>query len=205
MGAASDRRARQKASLRQEILDAARTLFAREGVESVSIRKIAERVEYSPGAIYLHFRDKAEILQTLCNETFARLHQSLQAIHDDRSDTLDSLRRGMRGYIEFGLQNPHHYLVTFVYAASFLHEHGRHPDPSDPGFGCFDKFRGIVRKCIEEGLFRLDDVEEVSQTLWAGMHGITTLLITKPGFPFVERSRLVDRVVDVLIQGVRRQ
>ena len=199
------RRTRQKESLRQEILDAARTLFAREGIESVSIRKIAQRIEYSPGTIYLYFHDKAEILRTLCQETFAKLQQSLQGIKDDRCDTLDSLRRGMRAYILFGLQNPHHYLVTFVLAGPFLHESGHRPAPDDPGMCCFDNFRGIVRKCIQEGLFRLDDVEEISQALWAGMHGITTLLITKPGFPFVEHTRLVDRVVDVLVEGVRRK
>jgi hypothetical protein len=54
-------------------------------------------------------------------------------------------------------------------------------------------------------LFRLDDMEEASQVLWAGIHGLTTLLITKPGFPFIEQTRLVDRLVDVLVEGVRRR
>lgn len=198
------RRARDKENLRQEILDAARELFVREGVESVSIRKIADRIEYAPGTIYLYFDDKAAILKTLCEETFAKLHQKLQAIKDDRGDALGALRRGLRAYIEFGLQNPHHYLLTFVLAGRFLHEAGQDLKAKDAGLHCFDNLRGIVRKCIEEGLFRLDDVEEASQTLWAGIHGITTLLISKPGFPFVEHTRLVDRMVDVLVEGVRR-
>src|SRR5207247_4153004 len=100
-----ERKARQKENLRQEILDAARELFVREGIENVSIRKIAERIEYSPGTIYLYFNDKAEILQTLCQETFSKLQQKMQAIKDDTADTLGSLRRGMRTYIEFGLEN----------------------------------------------------------------------------------------------------
>ena len=213
-----ERRARQKENLRQEILDAARDLFAREGVESVSMRKIAERIEYSPGTIYLYFNDKNEILKTLCDETFSRLHQKIQAIRDDRSEPLDSLRRGLRAYIEFGLQNPNHYMVTFVLAGRALHGnpnpgwerasfHGTPEEQDqelDSGHRCFDNLRGIVRKCIQEGLFRIDDVEEASQVLWAGAHGITTLLITKPGFPFVEQTRLVDRVVEVLVEGVRR-
>jgi AcrR family transcriptional regulator len=199
-----ERRARQRENLRQEILDAARELFAREGVESVSMRKIAERVEYAPGTIYLYFHDKAEILRTLCDETFSRLNQKMQAIKDDRADTLSSLRRGLRAYIEFGLQNPHHYLVTFVHSGRYLHERGFHPAPNEPSMSCFDNLRGIVRRCIQEGLFRLDDVEEASQVLWSGIHGVTTLLITKPGFPFIEQTRLVDRLVDVLIEGVRR-
>jgi AcrR family transcriptional regulator len=200
-----ERRARDKENLRQEILDAARELFVREGVESTSIRKIADRIEYAPGTIYLYFSDKAEILKTLCDETFSKLSQKLQAIKDDRGSTLESLRRGLRAYIEFGLQNPHHYLVTFVLAGRFLQESGYKAEARDSGLHCFDNLRGIVRKCIQEGLFRLDDVEETSQVLWAGIHGVTTLLITKKGFPFVEETRLVDRVVDVLVEGVRRQ
>jgi AcrR family transcriptional regulator len=197
-----ERKARDKQNLRQEILDAARELFVREGVESVSIRKIADRIEYSPGTIYLYFSDKAEILRTLSEETFSKLDQKLKAIKDDSNDTLDSLRRGLRAYIEFGLQNPNHYLVTFVLAGRTLHESGQVPHGS--GGRCFENLRGIVHKCIQENIFRINDAEEASQVLWAGIHGITTLLITKPGFPFVEQTRLVDRVVDVLVEGLRR-
>jgi AcrR family transcriptional regulator len=199
-----ERRTRQKENLRQEILEAARELFVREGVESTSIRKIAERIEYAPGTIYLYFKDKSEIVQTLCEETFSKLTQRLQAIKDDRSTTLDSLRRGLRTYIEFGIQNPNHYLVAFILVGPVLQETGHGRGLQDAGSRCFDNLRGIVRKCVQEGLFRLDDVEETSQALWAGIHGITTLLITKKGFPFVEQTRLVDRVVDVLVEGVRR-
>ncbi len=200
MNSVQNRRERKsKENLRQEILDAARELFAREGVESVSIRKIADRIDCAPGTLYLHFNDKAEILTTLCDETFAKLNQRIQAIKDDRGDLLAALRRGLRAYIEFGLQNPNHYLVTFVLA-------GRaQPQPAESDMCCFDNLRGIVRKCIDAGLFRLDDVEEAAQVLWSGIHGLTTLLITRPGFPFIEQTRLVDRLVDVLVEGVRRR
>jgi hypothetical protein len=49
------------------------------------------------------------------------------------------------------------------------------------------------------------DVVEVSQALWAGSHGLTALLITCPTFPFVEQDRLVERMLDILIEGVRRR
>lgn len=202
---AKDRRERQKEYLRQEILDAARTLFVREGIDNVSIRKIAQRIEYAPGTIYLYFKDKGEILRTLCQETFSQLNARLQAILEDRSDSLDKLRRGMRGYIEFGIEHPNHYLLTFVLSGPFLHENGHGEGAADPGPACFGKFRSVVAGCATEGLLRLEDVDEASQVLWAGIHGLTTLLITKPQFPFVERTRLVDRMVDVLIEGVRRK
>src|SRR5262250_1723722 len=101
-----ERRARQKASIREEILEAARTLFVKEGYEHVSMRKIAEKIEYAPGTIYLYFRDKAEILEQLCEETFTKLALKMQAINADRSNPLECLRRGLRTYIQFGVDNP---------------------------------------------------------------------------------------------------
>src|SRR3984893_19590013 len=98
-----ERRARQKQSIREEILDAARTLFVTEGYEHVSMRKIAEKIEYAPGTIYLYFRDKAEILDRICEETFSKLLRKMEAIKHDTTAPLDKLRRVLRTYIQFGL------------------------------------------------------------------------------------------------------
>src|SRR5260370_42086235 len=91
-----ERRARQKEGVREEILDAARALFVKEGYEHVSIRKIAGKIEYAPGTIYLYFRDKAEILHRLCEETFSKLAQRKQAINADPPDPLEGFSRGLR-------------------------------------------------------------------------------------------------------------
>ena len=194
-----ERRARQKENVREEILDAARTLFVKDGYEHVSIRKIAEKVEYSPGTIYLYFRDKAEILERICDETFSRLAQKIEAINTDPSNPLDCLRRGLRTYVQFGVDNPNHYIVTFVQAKQIRQDH--HPKA---GARSFDNLRAAVRRCVEAGLLNCEDVEEVAQALWAGVHGVTTLLITC-SFPFIEHNRLIDRVVSILIEGVRKR
>ena len=60
-----ERREREKESLRQDILDVAREMFATEGYESVSMRKIADKIEYSPTTIYLYFKDKNELFYAL--------------------------------------------------------------------------------------------------------------------------------------------
>src|SRR5215468_8594986 len=149
-----ERRARQKESIREEILDAARTLFVKEGYEHVSIRKIAERIEYAPGTIYLYFRDKAEILERLCDETFAKLMQRMRAIHHDHSSPLEGLRRGLRTYIQFGIDNPNHYIVTFVQAKQLPQDH-----QPQAGERCFDRLRAAVGRCMEAGQLNCDDVE----------------------------------------------
>src|ERR1041385_6236629 len=141
-----ERRARQKENIREEILDAARALFVKEGYERVSIRKIAEKIEYAPGTIYLYFHDKAEILHRLCEETFAKLAQWMHAINADPSNPLEGLRRGLRTYVQFGIDNPHHYIVTFVQSKQLPHDH-----QPQAGQGCFDNLRAAVKRCIDAG------------------------------------------------------
>src|SRR5579864_4072224 len=142
------RRAREKEGLREEILDAARTLFVKEGYDSVSIRKIADKIEYSPGTIYLYFRDKAEILARICEETFSKLLTRMQAIEHDSAQPLDKLRRGLRTYIQFGLENPNHYVVTFIQAKA----HARSRTVFETtGLQTFDCLRKGVQECADAG------------------------------------------------------
>jgi AcrR family transcriptional regulator len=108
-----DRRARQKTLLRQQILDAARELLVRDGYEKLSMRRVAERIDYSP-AIYLHFKDKQELVSSLCEETFARLVCELETLPDECPDPIVRLRKGMERSIAFGLKHPDHDLPTFV-------------------------------------------------------------------------------------------
>jgi AcrR family transcriptional regulator len=203
MGVA-ERRAREKRKLKQQILDAARQLFVRDGYESVSMRKIANKIEYSPATIYTYFKDKDEILDCLCEETFRKLSQEkMIAVHNMTGDPLEVLKKGMETYIRFGLDHPEDYIVTFVLKAPLYAKPGHYETrKAKTGKDCFDNMRRLVRRCMEEGKIRNADLEETSQTLWAGIHGLTALLITQPGFPFVERERLIRRTLEVLIRGV---
>ncbi len=198
-----ERKAREKQELKQQILDAARELFVRDGYESVSMRKIADKIEYSPATIYTYFQDKDEILDCLCEETFAHLHaHKLAAVHEMKGDALEALKKGMETYIRFGLDHPDHYIVTFILKAPLYEkpEHC-HTRKAQAGQRCFDDMRNIVRRCIKEGEIKNADLEETSQALWAGIHGLTALLITQPGFPFVERERLIRRTIEILVRG----
>src|SRR5579864_7645114 len=138
------RREREKEGLREQILDAARTLFVKEGYESVSIRKIADKIEYAPGTIYLYFRDKAEILDRICEETFAKLIVRMHAIEHDTAAPLDKLRRGLRTYIQFGLDNPNHYIVTFIQGQANHEAQAVYQTAGQKAFACL---RQGVQEC----------------------------------------------------------
>lgn len=197
-----ERRARQRKYLRQEILDAASELFVKNGYDNVSMRRIAEKIEYSPTTIYLYFRDKGELLDQVCLETFSRLSQVLTKILEQPGDPIERLKRGLLAYIKFGLENPHHYRATFMMPIpeGFDHKHKSH---DSAGMQAFDFLRRCVYDCIAAGKFRKGDPETISQTLWAGVHGVTSLLIMNwDDFPFVETDKLIHSMVDTLVEGV---
>jgi len=196
-----ERRAREKKELRQEILDAARDLFVREGYENVSMRKIAEKIEYSPTTIYLYFQDKADLLDCICEETLARLIRKQNVLEQTTSDPLERLRLSLKSYIDFGLKHPNHYMVTFMMTRGV--ETQAPMKSQEAGQKAFDFLRRTLALCAERKLIEIGDVETTAQVIWASIHGLTSLLIARPKFPWVERNRLIDTLVDTTLQGLR--
>ena len=195
-----ERREREKTALRQDILSAARELFANEGYESVSMRKIAEKLEYSPTTIYLYFRDKQEVVQEICRETFLLLTQRLNAVLLEPGDPVDRLKSGMRAYISFGLEHPDHYRVSLMMPC----KEGSPTDGFEHTEGA-EAFRCLTRsvaECVQAGRIRNPDVMAVSQSLWVSIHGLVSLQITHgQHFPWIERERLIDMTIGAAVQG----
>jgi len=187
-----------KDNLRQEIMDAARELFVAEGYASVSMRKIADKINYSPTTIYIYFNDKTDLLHQICEQTFARLAQNVKAIQRLSDNPLEKLRSGMREYVHFGLKHPSQYEIVFITPLPGINE--LEFDETN-GKIAFDTMRDVVVECVSAKLLKSQDVELISQTLWAGIHGLTSVLIKHNGFPFVERDKLIDNLIDTLIAG----
>jgi len=196
------RREREKEALRQEILDAARELFVQEGYENVSMRRIAEKIEYSPTTIYLYFDDKVSLLYAICEETFARLAKRMETIAKDAGDPVRALKKGCRAYVDFGLKYPNHYKVTFINHPEHPRDDKRHLKEQSMGMRAYGNLRAAVEACIKAKKFRETNVDAVTQMVWAGGHGVTSLLITMPGFPWVKKNELIDLMIDTLVDGL---
>lgn len=198
-----ERRAREKQELRSEILAAARDLFIREGFENVSMRKIAEKIEYSPTTIYLYFEDKADLLDCICEQTLGSMHERLLGIRDRYRDPLERMHRGLREYIQFGLEHPSDYRVAFIMEFKDFAESGRNMRCHAMGEKAFNGLLTDVTDCINRGLFAQRDPAAVSQAIWGAIHGITSLLIVRPKFPWVDQDLLLDTLVDSLVAGFK--
>jgi len=113
-----ERKSRQKQALRERILDAARRIVMREGFAALSMRKIADAIEYSPATLYLHFASRDEIAQALCAEGYAQLLATFVPLAQI-ADPAERLKALGRAYVAFGVAHPETYRLIFMEDPSY--------------------------------------------------------------------------------------
>lgn len=167
------RKERQKEELRTKILEVAKALFIERGFEETSIRLIAERIEYSPTTIYLHFKDKDDIFYALHQEGFILLNQYFRVLQNVE-DPFERLKAITRAYIDFALENREFYDLMFI-SRSPMNALTRDDDKWEEGNKAFGALTGTVIECQQKGYFKGMDPEVLSFTCWSMVHGICAL------------------------------
>jgi AcrR family transcriptional regulator len=196
----TERREREKEEIRHRILDAARELFAAEGYEKVTMRRIAEAIEYSPTTIYLHFEDKDDLVRALCHEDFARLLEAMRAAPVPE-DPVETIRQLGRSYCAFALRHPNQYRFMFMTPVG---KEERLED-GNPGELSFGHLLEAVKRAVAAGRLREIDPVTAAQVLWMGVHGVASALITLPAphWPHGPAAPdLVDQVIDNALRGL---
>lgn len=201
-----ERRQRERDEIREKILDGARELFVECGYEGVTMRKIAERIEYSPTTIYLHFADKETLFREMCGADFRQLAERFQEVARI-SDPFERLRECARIYIRFGKMHPNHYRLMFMTPPPVGPSEEALAQKGNPNVDSYAFLMNIVSQAMEAGAFRPEYKEPhlVAQTLWAGVHGVVSLEIAQgcekwPNWvPFEERA---ETMVDGMLRGL---
>lgn len=201
-----ERQVRDKELFRSKILDAARELIRENGYERLTIRGIADRIEYSPMSLYNHFADKDDILIALAREGFAKIGKALPK--SGSGDPLLVLRKAMLQYVDFGLKHPDEYELVFMTRRASEKE----PNPKSSeelnvpndagGLTAFRRMLDYVDDALAIKAI-LGERFAVAKVLWAGIHGCVSLQITQVRFPFGPSKLFAEAVVDTLIAGIR--
>ena len=184
---------------RAEILAAAERIFVDHGYEGATIRKIADEVGLSSTALYMHFSDKSEILHEICERAFEQLLTMNRAVLDEPGTPEQRMRRLMQSYVRFGFDNPNAYRL--VYMTRPLEAQQAQTVAQSLGYELFGAFVRVVEEAAADGRLR-GETRATAQTLWAGAHGVVSLMITKPYFDWVERDLLIDTLLDALFVGL---
>lgn len=166
-----DRKTKAKEDLRKAILSAAREIFLQKGFDNMSIRMIAQKIEYSPTTIYLYFKDKDEILFALHNEGFELLNKKMY-VHSEIEDPMEKLKAIGKIYINFAIENSDFYDLMFVQKAPLK---CIETETWNEGQLAFNFLKNTVQDCIEKKQLKSQDAEISAFVIWSAMHGMCIL------------------------------
>jgi AcrR family transcriptional regulator len=174
----NERRERERLAMREQILNAARELFATRGYEAVTMREIGKRIEYSATALYNHFADKEALVRELCRRDFSDFAQRFLAAVVGSKSPVESMCRAGLVYLGFAEQFPQHYRLMFM--TPLPEAPPEAGEREDPRMNAYVFLRGLVDSLIAGDYLRKDltDPDLVAQTIWAMVHGAASLELT---------------------------
>ncbi len=191
--------------MRRLILDAAKELFAKDGFDNVSIRKIAARIKYSPAALYRYFKNKEDLILSLKMEGMQKFGE-MQSHLGQIKDPFQRLREGGRIYLDYARKEPEYYDLLFIKAVpSFCSSEKWVGKPHQN----FINFRETVHECIETGHVGDVSLETAVATLWATVHGLASLAATgrlQTCLPGIDMDNIFENVLDfITIPQIERE
>lgn len=188
--------------VRKLILDAAHKLFAEEGYHSVSMRRIAKLIGYSPTTIYLYFKNKGEVFNCLLDSIFQEHLAATQRILEKGLEPQATLRALLLDYVEMGLSNPGAYRVGFMRETDLWPQGSDYFVKGSYTEILYELFFKTVEAVMPEDGRDPQAVRQTAWSAWAAVHGVTSLLVTYPSFPWGDVDELISKVVDAAMLGV---
>jgi AcrR family transcriptional regulator len=191
--------------LREEILLAAEALLVETASEdAVSIRAVAQAVGVSPPSIYRHFADKDMLLLEVCRHSFTHFNAALEeALQSDGSVEEQMVELG-HAYIRYAREFPEHYRIMFMARFELSAQaYAEEMVAADSSFGLLLR---ISQELIDSGRVRPEIAERgalhVGILFWSAVHGLTSLLVAKPGLPWPDPTALEDDILATILRGI---
>ena len=184
-----ERKEKQKLEIRKLILDASMKLFVEEGFDNVTIRRIADLIEYSPTTVYLYFKDKDEIFFSLHDMGFQKMEEMNKDLATINNPFLRLHKMG-ENYLEFGMSNPEYYNLMFIQDEPMnkITELGCEWVKGD---SALHRLRETVTECIDKGYIKKGDPHLVSLSVWGFVHGLVSLAIRGRMEKFVPQKDMI--------------
>lgn len=202
---------RRRLKVRDSILEAAERVFVNEGEAGLSIRRIADEIDYSPAAIYKYFESKDELINELKEAFFGRILSCVNQLYEEEASFPKRARSCVSGYVRTALEKPHHYIAAFTGEAP---DQPTQCDAQD--FNSTNRARafiilsGMVEEGVRSGHFRDDtDPSDTARYVWAAMHGLAMMIAHFRDFPNMSvmqsemsQGEFIDMYADRIIRSL---
>lgn len=198
------RRERESNEIRRKIIEAARSLFLNQGYAEVSMRKIADQIEYSPTTIYHYFANKEAVVRELLLEGNALFLQALQQRQEEAEaaglNALDKLKAVSDAYVRFGMANPEYYSILFIsnlecVSLVSLIDSGR--------FKGFELLEAGLMAAMEAGSIIQGNESLIARSVWSMLHGLTSLLLNFELPMTSSKDELISFTIDTFFRGLQ--
>jgi AcrR family transcriptional regulator len=171
-----ERRERERSEQRQRILDAALQIITKEGFAALSMRKLAEKIEYSPASIYLYFRNREQLAQELSEVGFNDLLLMLSAAAG-LPRAIDALHAMGAAYVKYGIGNPAMYRLIFMGDSEFIDAAFGNQSKDSAGVRAYGVLLDVARRLQSDGVMKNVPLIELAELIWTALHGIVSLRI----------------------------
>jgi Transcriptional regulator len=202
-----ERKERERDKMRELILNTASQIISEDGIDNLSIRKIAGRIDYSPSIIYHYFKDKDEIINHLMKRNYRKIVSAISSAEEFSDEPEQKIKETMRRYIDLALQMPDEYMTILVSNSPSILEH-----TSTLFHGASSKRQalGILSQCLKD-IFDSRDIDDnfielTTQVIWTSTFGlIIRLIIERDLISEEQRRKLIEHyiklTVDAMIMG----
>jgi AcrR family transcriptional regulator len=191
-------------NLRNELLDTAEAQLAEAGTEELSLRALARRVGVSQTAPYRHFSDKNDLLAALAARGYRKLLDALESAGQRAgAGPVEQMHAFAHCYVNYAVANPDLFKLMF---GPTLQPQKTYPELYQASRETYELVRTIMRRGIEQGVFRDEDDHYLANAGWSGIHGLATLKVDTPQLfeRHVDLQRQIDIGVRIFIEGIRR-
>jgi AcrR family transcriptional regulator len=186
-------------SLREDIIEVSKDLLLKDGFNKISMRRVARRVNVTATSIYLHFKNKDDLLLALIEESIKNLNRSLMDAIDISKDPIHQLEALAEAYIWYALNNPQEYEIIYMVRPEEMPKYPK--EKFQEVRQTYELLAGIIRDGKEKQLFEVDDPLISAYTLWAQIHGVVTVVLNKRLDTRIPREIFLNQAIDHIIQG----
>lgn len=192
----------QGEQLRAEILAAAERILIDTNDESaLSIRAIAAAVGVTPPSIYLHFADRTDLVFAVCERQADQVDQAMEEAAAAGADPLDRIRRRGLAYLKWGIENPEHYRILMMSRPGSTPE--RFVDQRLADKGGLEAVAVEIEAATREGrIAAVRPPVEEAELFWMVIHGMVSMMISKPDFPFASAEEMYESMFDLVYRGL---
>ena len=200
-----ERKEREKDAHRELIISAAEDIIEEEGIENLSIRGIANSIEYSSGIIYHYFKDKEEIINIVMRKKYQEIISTVTLEQFTGYNPEARFRFMLRKYIDMALTKPEAYKSILLNSSAEVLEH-----TSVLFEGAAEKRQALgmmqeAIKAIQTEIGKEDkEIELTTQIVWTATFGLIIRLIIEKDTAAIRMEQLIEQHINFMLHGIKQ-